>query len=397
MRALPEVDPVSAAAIHENNVRRVQRALEIFYLTGRPKSEWDRESLGRPPAVDLYVIGLAYHHRDLLYARIDRRVDEMLSAGLLDEARRLYVSGALEKNRTAAGAIGYKELVPVFSGACTLEEAARTLKTATRRYAKRQMTWFGAKKYVHPLFCDTPSGRMRDFEDIFADCRAMLRQNRILKRGEYVSGETEWQEGGNNSRGARFLLALLKILLVIGLVVYILYHLTNGFSSELRTVSATLSEERVTLELTGTVVRAETVIESGTGAVSYHFQDGERVKTGARVAVLYSGYADSASVEKLAELDRAIARLEASDLGSDVTVADGVAAESEAMQLLLSVSESAAAESFMKLWRRPRRFFRRFRAETQDSLGRRGDNCAACGAESRAGACGRVAFPVGAP
>ncbi len=74
--------------------------------------------------------------------------------------------GALEKNRTAAGAIGYKELVPVFSGACTLEEAARTLKTATRRYAKRQMTWFGAKKYVHPLFCDTPSGRMRDFEDI---------------------------------------------------------------------------------------------------------------------------------------------------------------------------------------------------------------------------------------
>ncbi len=174
---LAEVDPVSAAAIHENNVRRVQRALEIFYLTGRPKSEWDRESLGRPPAVDLYVIGLAYHHRDLLYARIDRRVDEMLSAGLLDEARRLYVSGALEKNRTAAGAIGYKELVPVFSGACTLEEAARTLKTATRRYAKRQMTWFGAKKYVHPLFCDTPSGRMRDFEDIFADCRAMLRQN----------------------------------------------------------------------------------------------------------------------------------------------------------------------------------------------------------------------------
>lgn len=155
-----------------------------------------------------------------------------------------------------------------------------------------------------------------------------------------MAGETEWQEGGNNSRGARFLLALLKILLVVGLVVYILYHLTNGFSSELRTVSATLSEERVTLELTGTVVRAETVIEAGTGAVSYHFQDGERVKTGARVAVLYSGYADSASVEKLAELDRAIARLEASDLDGGVTVADGVAAESEAMQLLLSVSES---------------------------------------------------------
>ena len=167
----------SAAAIHENNVRRVRRALEIYYVTGRPKSQWDCESRQRPAAVDLYVIGLAYHNRALLYARIDRRVDEMLGAGLLDEVRRLYESGALEKNRTAAGAIGYKELVPVLLGTCTLGEAAAALKTATRRYAKRQITWFGAKDYVHPLFCDTPEGEMREFEDIFAECSEMLRQN----------------------------------------------------------------------------------------------------------------------------------------------------------------------------------------------------------------------------
>ena len=101
----------------------------------------------------------------------------MLGAGLLDEVRRLYESGALEENRTAAGAIGYKELVPVLLGTCTLKEAAAALKTATRRYAKRQITWFGAKDYVHPLFCDTPEGEMRKFEDIFAECREMLRQN----------------------------------------------------------------------------------------------------------------------------------------------------------------------------------------------------------------------------
>ncbi len=152
--------------------------------------------------------------------------------------------------------------------------------------------------------------------------------------------ETEKQEAGVGSRGARFLLALLKILLVAGLVFYILYHLTNGFSSELRTVSAVASEERVTLELTGTIVRDETVIEAGNGAISYQFRDGERVKIGARVAILYSGYADAASVERLAELDRAIAQLEAVDTDSDTTVADGIAAESQAMELLLAVSEA---------------------------------------------------------
>lgn len=153
--------------------------------------------------------------------------------------------------------------------------------------------------------------------------------------------EKEKQETGVGSRGVRFLLALLKILLVAGLVFYILYHLTNGFSSELRTVSAVVSEERVALELTGTIVRDETVIEAGNGAVSYQFRDGERVKIGARVAILYSGYADSASVERLAELDRAISQLEAADTeDGDTTVAGGIAAESQAMERLLAVSEA---------------------------------------------------------
>ena len=87
------------------------RALEVFEVSGKPKSVWDRESRDVPPAVALVTVGLYYHDRDLLYKRIDRRVDEMLRAGLLDETERLWRAGVFEKNTTAAAAIGYKELL----------------------------------------------------------------------------------------------------------------------------------------------------------------------------------------------------------------------------------------------------------------------------------------------
>ncbi|MBQ9778210.1 MAG: tRNA (adenosine(37)-N6)-dimethylallyltransferase MiaA, partial [Clostridia bacterium] len=87
----------------------------------------------------------------MLYARIDRRVDEMLASGLVEEARALDADGIFERSPTAAGAIGYKELLPYLRGECSLQAATDELKTATRRYAKRQMTWFGAKEYVQWL------------------------------------------------------------------------------------------------------------------------------------------------------------------------------------------------------------------------------------------------------
>ena len=169
---LAAVDPESADAIHENNVKRVIRALEVYLVSGKPKSVWDAESRQIPKAIEPLVIGLAYHNRDLLYRRIDRRVDEMLASGLLEETKRLYEAGVFSANSTAAAAIGYKELLPVIRGEQPLPAAAETLKRATRRYAKRQMTWFSAKEYVLPLRCDTEDGEMRPFEDIFADfCR----------------------------------------------------------------------------------------------------------------------------------------------------------------------------------------------------------------------------------
>lgn len=176
---LAEVDPESAGQIHANNIKRVIRALEVYLVSGKPKSVWDRESRLVPKAIEPVVIGLVYHNRELLYARIDARVDAMLEAGLLEETKRLDADGVFAANGTAAAAIGYKELLPAIRGEMPLEEAAETLKRATRRYAKRQMTWFSAKAYVLPLWCDTEDGEMRPFDEIFAELCRMVEEREI--------------------------------------------------------------------------------------------------------------------------------------------------------------------------------------------------------------------------
>lgn len=151
---LQKIDPVTALSVHPNNVRRVIRALEIYRATGVPKSEWDRRSLEAPSRYDAVVLGLSYANRELLYDRIERRVDAMLEEGLLEETRRLLEQGVFQRSRTAAAAIGYKELLPYLQGECALEQAVTELKTATRRYAKRQLTWFSAKPYVRWISAD---------------------------------------------------------------------------------------------------------------------------------------------------------------------------------------------------------------------------------------------------
>ncbi|MBO7342076.1 MAG: tRNA (adenosine(37)-N6)-dimethylallyltransferase MiaA, partial [Clostridia bacterium] len=155
------VDPESAESAHPNNLRRVIRALEIYRLTGVPKSEWDRRSKTAPSRYNAAVLGLVFADRALLYDRIERRVDLMLADGLLAETRALCDAGVFERSATAAAAIGYKELLPYLAGTCTLEEAVTELKTATRRYAKRQLTWFCAKDYVHPLTVDGENGILK--------------------------------------------------------------------------------------------------------------------------------------------------------------------------------------------------------------------------------------------
>ena len=164
------VDPESARAIHPNNVKRVVRALEIYEQTGIPKSEFDRRSQVGESPYDAVVIGLHYPRREVLYERINRRVDIMLADGLLEETRRLLDEGVFEVNQTAAQAIGYKELLGYLDGKETLTDAAENLKTATRRYAKRQLTWFSAKPYVKWVEMEK-DGSLRSLDDV---CKEVL-------------------------------------------------------------------------------------------------------------------------------------------------------------------------------------------------------------------------------
>ena len=145
---LRDVDPESADAIHPNNIKRVIRALEIYKSSGVKKSERDKQSREPESEYDALVFGIRFADREALYDRINRRVDIMLDMGLEEETRRLLAEGVFESSGTATQAIGYKELLGYIRGEMTLCEAAEELKTASRRYAKRQMTWFNSHSNV---------------------------------------------------------------------------------------------------------------------------------------------------------------------------------------------------------------------------------------------------------
>ena len=146
---LASVDP-EAAERSQRNPRRIIRALEVFCETGETITSHNLRTQAVPPRFDPLWIGLDFEPRQLLYDRIDLRVDIMLRQGLLDEIRGLLCSG-IPANCTAMQAIGYKEFVAALEGRMTLEEAAEDLKKASRHYAKRQLTWFRRNKNIHWL------------------------------------------------------------------------------------------------------------------------------------------------------------------------------------------------------------------------------------------------------
>ena len=161
-RRLAALDPKTAEAVHPNNLRRTLRALEIYYATGRPKSEWDEESRRHPPALSVLVLALFPTDRAALRERIDRRVDRMVEEGLRAEVERLYGRGLLAEGTTAGAAIGYKEYAAALRGEISEGEAIEAIKVATHRYARRQLTWFRAIPDAVHLPCDgggvTPEG-----------------------------------------------------------------------------------------------------------------------------------------------------------------------------------------------------------------------------------------------
>lgn len=162
---LCELDPESAESIHKNNVKRVMRAIEICIVTGKKKSEVDKHNSTVTDKYDHRIITLAFNDRQVLYDRIDRRVDMMINEGLVEETKQLLSDGVFERSPTASQAIGYKELFPYLRREATLEECVEELKRSSRRYAKRQITWFSGKEYAHKVFVDSQNSD-ETFEEI---------------------------------------------------------------------------------------------------------------------------------------------------------------------------------------------------------------------------------------
>lgn len=151
---LYKIDPQTAQQLHPNNSGRIVRALEVYYKNGMTMSEQKRLSRLGDKMYNCKAIGLDAKDRQFLYDRINRRVDDMLSRGLLEEAKRFL---AENPGKTSGQAIGYKELKPYFEGRLTLDEAVENLKMETRRYAKRQLTWFRRDKRINWLYIDEMS------------------------------------------------------------------------------------------------------------------------------------------------------------------------------------------------------------------------------------------------
>ncbi len=167
---LQEVDPFAASRIHPHDAVRIIRALEVYQVTGRPISEWQRRQ--PPPEVGrCRRFGLTMS-RELLYQRINERVERMIAQGWLEEVRRLLEAG-YDPHLPAMRSLGYGELVQVAQGKMELSEAVALIQRETRRFAKRQLTWFRADKQIE--WVDASQGAERTARQILERLRSEKR------------------------------------------------------------------------------------------------------------------------------------------------------------------------------------------------------------------------------
>ena len=154
LQRLRDIDPETAAKLSSSDKKRIVRGLEVYTLSGTTLSEYNRRSRACPDRYQCCIVGIGYRDREKLYDRINRRVDLMIEDGLLDEVKSFYES--LEKNpgKTVVQAIGCKELLPYLRGEESLEEAVENLKRETRRFAKRQLTWFRRNDKIIWIYAD---------------------------------------------------------------------------------------------------------------------------------------------------------------------------------------------------------------------------------------------------
>ena len=161
LEELRRIDPDSAARLHLRDEKRILRALEVYQETGETITQHDRRTREQPPRYEGLFIGLNFKDRQDLRDRIDRRVDDMVAQGLLDEVRSLLRSG-LPRTATAWQAIGYKQFLAVADGRMTEDDAVEEVKLRSRQYAKRQLTWLRRNEAIHWVLWDKapdfPSG-----------------------------------------------------------------------------------------------------------------------------------------------------------------------------------------------------------------------------------------------
>lgn len=173
LEMLSEFDPESTERLSEQkNVKRIIRAIEIFKTTGVTMTEsLEKSRVSKPPYKDVRI-GLRANDRQFLYDRINKRVDIMLNEGLLEETKKIM---DMKLGKTAKMAIGYKELIPYLEGKTTLEEAVKKLKMETRRYAKRQLTWFRRDEKINWIDIDLFSN-----EDIIISACKIIDSSKVL-------------------------------------------------------------------------------------------------------------------------------------------------------------------------------------------------------------------------
>jgi tRNA dimethylallyltransferase len=175
---LREIDALSAAAIHPNNVKRVIRAIEYFYQTGEKISHHNETERQKESPYNAAYFVLT-HDRQVLYDRINRRVDLMIEEGLVEEVKGLLESGC-KKNMVSMQGLGYKEIIDYLEGGLSLSEAVALLKRDTRHFAKRQLTWFKRERDV--IWLDK-----REYQDeaaLLLKMLSVLREKKIISDSE---------------------------------------------------------------------------------------------------------------------------------------------------------------------------------------------------------------------
>lgn len=171
-KMLKEADAKSAEKIHINNVKRVIRALEVFHCTGIKFSETENNNKSNEN-YDLLYFAIAFKDRNILYDRINKRVDNMIEDGLIEEAYQLYLKKDI-LSKTACQAIGYKELFLYFDNIISKSEAVEKIKQETRKYAKRQLTWFRKDERINWIYADELNS-----DELFQKCQKVIENTSI--------------------------------------------------------------------------------------------------------------------------------------------------------------------------------------------------------------------------